>query len=453
MTKIETGSRLLGVSLKPHQHELGELLDAGEETNAVLWPRRMGKTTAVWCWTLGVALEEDDSEILTTAQSGVKARDRFMKMARVLDRRKPENGPRIYRGAGHEAFEFDNGSRLWVCAPKPESVRGDGVRVALVDEPQELDAEESLDLQQALMPLFDTIDGGQLVLLGTPGASRAGWFWNELEAGAAGNTGIVHGRFAPGRAVSIYAAEDGDDWEDEAVWLRVHLGISSGMTSIEKMRARRAGFKTAQQWAMEYLGVWPGSSDKRAISDELWEAGRLEKWPEKPARFGLAFDVAWDSRSAALVAAWRDAEDRAYVELLKWGTPREVGQEALRVAIKYRLAVAYDAIGANLQVAEGLHRAKPAAKTTPLTMKDMVTGASGLMSELREGNLFHSDQPPMDEAVEAAAWRSIGDSGQLFGRRASAGEVSAVVAGSAALLAFDRLPVAAPIQIRTRRSA
>lgn len=451
MTKIETGSRLLGVPLQSYQHELGEMLDAGEEVNAIQWPRRMGKTTAVWSWMLGVALEEDESEILTTAQSGVKARDRFMKMARVLERRKPKDAPKIYRGAGHEAFEFANGSRLWVCAPKPESVRGDGTRIVYVDEPQELDAQESLDLQQAVMPLFDTIDGGQIVLSGTPGTERSGWFWNELEAGSASQAGIVLGSHAPGRTVSIYAADDGDDWEDEAVWRRVHLGIGT-LTTIEKMRARRAGFKHAMQWAMEYLGVWPGSGDSRAISDELWTAA-AGAFAVKPGRFGLAFDVSPDSSTAALTAAWRDENERPLIEVLLHADPRSVGREAHRLSQKLRVPVAYDSIGANLEVAAMLERSKPKPKTTPMKMADVVTAEATLMTAIRRGELRHPDQPSLNDAAEAVAWRTIGDSGQLFGRRASAGDITPIVAGAVALLAFDRMPVAEPIQIRTRRSA
>ncbi|WP_053205847.1 hypothetical protein [Jiangella muralis] len=445
MTKIETGSRLLGVRLQSYQHELGEQLDAGEEVNAIQWPRRKGKTTAVWSWMLGVALVEDESEILTTAQSGVKARDRFMKMARTIERRKPKGAPKIYRGAGHEAFEFDNGSRLWVCAPKPESVRGDGTRIVYVDEPQELDPQESLDLQQAVMPLFDTIDGGQIVLSGTPGTERAGWFWNELEAGAAGRTGIVLGSYAPGRMVSIYAAEPDDDWEDEAVWQRVHLGIGT-LTTIEKMRARRAGFDNVMQWAMEYLGVWPASSDTRAIPEALWTAAAAELAP-RPLRFGLAFDVDPIGEHAALVAAWRDAEGLAHVQLLEHADPRTVGREALRISRKYKVPIAYDDVGQNRPVAEGLDKARPKPKLTAFVYRDAVTAASNLMTALREGELRHPDQKALNDAAEGAAWRNAGDSGQLFGRRASASDVSPIVAAGNALLAFDRLPVRAPIRV------
>lgn len=453
MSRIETGAAMLGIELHPHQHELGELLDAGEEMTAVQWPRRAGKTTSVWAWMLGRCQDEPETQIVTTAQSGVKARDRFLSMMRVIERRAPESdgGPHIYKGAGHESFDFANGSRLWVVAPKSESVRGDAAHVVYVDEPQELDPDHSLDLQQAVMPLFDTVDGGQIVLSGTPGPVRAGWYWKSLQVGLAERTGCVRGQFAPGHAVSVFAAEPGDDIDDESVWRRVHPGLTCGMTKIETLRARRAAMSPLA-FSMEYLGVWPGQDDGRAIPEKLWAAAAGGFAP-RPSRFALAFDVSPDSSVASLVAAWRDDDGVGHVELLEQGDPRAVGKEALRVALKHRAQVAYDEIGANLEVADGLSRARPKPKLSPQKMGSVVTAASSMMTALRAGEFRHPDQAALNAAAEGVAWRTIGDSGQLFGRRASAGDVTAIVAASLALLSFDRLPAPQRTKIHTRRTA
>ena len=159
MRTIETGASMLNLSLHAHQLALGDLLDTGAETTAVCWPRRSGKTTATWAWLLGRCAEVPDSMWVTTAQTGIKARDRFMAVARLLERHFPEDagGPHVYRGAGHEALEFDNGSRLVVVAPKGEAFRGEGASV-YVDEPQEFDVPRSDDLRQAVYPLLASGD-------------------------------------------------------------------------------------------------------------------------------------------------------------------------------------------------------------------------------------------------------------------------------------------------------
>lgn len=452
---MNAGAALLGFDTKPHQHETGLLLDEGIETNAIQHPRRMGKTTSVWEWMLGRCQLEDDTLILTTAQSGIKARDRFMSVVRMLERVRAPGCPKIYRGAGHEALEWPNGSRLWVVPPDADAALGDAADVIYVDEPQALDPVKSLDFEQAVMPLMDTRENGQVVLTGTPGKIRAGWYWQALQAGLDGRTGIVVGRGGAGHAVSVYAAQPGDDWGDERVWRRVHQGIGT-LTTIEKIRARYEKYAAAgelMRFAMEYLGVWPGQDENRVINADEWAAGAGE-FADKPRRFGLAFDVTPDSSTATLMAGWRDEEaGLAHIEMLMHGDPTSIGREALRLERVHRVPIAYDAIGANLEVAEKLARARPKPKTTPLTMKDVMTAEAGLMSEIRitkdhpAVTLRHPDQPALNEAAEAVAWRNIGDSGQMFGRRASGGDITPIVAGANALLAFDRLPKRAPIVV------
>ncbi|WP_169792017.1 terminase large subunit domain-containing protein [Jiangella muralis] len=433
--------------MHPHQLELGELLDDGATTTAVQWPRRAGKTTAVWSWLFGRCDLEPDTNIIVTAQTRQKARERWYDVKRAIERSWPEvaGGPKIREGKGDESFEFQNGSRLWIVAPESGSVRGDAVDVVYVDEPQELSTEVSLDIKQAVMPLFDTRPQGQVVLSGTPGKVRAGWYWEALSTGLAGRTGIVRGRYAKGTAVSVYAAQPDDAWDDDDVLLRVHPGIGT-LTTLGRILERREEASSPLAFAMEYLGIWPGTDDSRAIDPALWAAGAGDL-AEKPRRFGLAFDVSPDSSTAALVAGWRDDAGRAHLELLLHGDPRAVAKEAYRLSVKYRLPIAYDSIGANLEVAEMLARSKPKPKTTPMGTKDVVTAEAGLMSVLRAGELHHPDQPAMNTAAAGVAWRTLGDSGQLFGRRASTGDITPIVAGSVALLAFDRLPARSAIVV------
>lgn len=440
MSTIETGARALGIGLHPHQLQLGAMLDEGVEVTAIQWPRRAGKTTSVWAWLIGYAMENPDTLIASTAQSRIKARARWSEFAGLL--RKGSECPHVRESIGSEQFEWSNGSRLWIVPPKPGAFRSDAADVVYVDEPQELHPDASVELEQAVMPMLDTREPGQVILSGTPGFIRAGWFWDALEAGRAGE---------PGHMASIYAAADFDDVDDEAVWLRIHKGIGT-LTTLQKMRARHAGFarKDPQKWAMEYMGIWPGSKDGRALSAEDWEACGLDDFAERPERFALSFDVSPDGSRASLLATWRDDDEVVWWELLAHGDTRTIGREALRLSRKYRVPIAYDAIGANLEVAEALQRARPAPKLMPMTMRDMMTGAAMTDKLVKRRELRHARQPTLDEAAEGVAWRDVGDNGRLFGRRASAGDVSSIVAGSAGIVAFDRMPKRATLRTVTR---
>lgn len=440
---IEVGAEAMRIRLHPYQVELGRMLDGGVETNVIQWPRRMGKTTSVWCWMIGKAIETPGFLVITTAQTRDKARLRWLDAAALL--RKGPHCPNIRESNGSERFTWSNDSQLWIVAPKPEAFRSEAADVVYVDEPQELDPEESNDLEQGIMPLLDTRAEGQVILSGTPGDVRAGWFWDSLRHGEAST---------PGFAMSLHAAAEEDDVNDEAVWQRVHLGIGA-LTTLDKMRSRHAKM-SERQWSMEYMGIWPGSSDNRAISEAHWTAAAVEDdedWPQIPLRFGLCYDVSPDGSTAALVAAWRDEDGVAYGELLEYGDTHTIGRESLRIGRKFKAAIGYDQIGANLEVAEALSRARPKPKATPLGMRDMMAGAAVLSKLIKTGGFKHRCQPDLDAAAEGVAWRAVGDSGRLFGRRASAGDVTPIVALSGALLLFDRLPVAQETRIVTRVSA
>lgn len=442
---IEAGAKALGIRLHPHQLELGTLLDEGCEITAIQWPRRAGKTTSVWAWMLGKAITSPGTLIAVTAQTRMKARARWAEVAAPLERA-TSGDPHIRYSIGSEQFEWVNGSRLWVVPPKPEAFRSDAADIVYVDEPQELDPDRSDELEQAVMPLLDTREPGQVVLSGTPGFARAGWFWRALQDAAADE---------PGLRASVYAALEGDDTADHDVWKRVHPGIGT-LTTLEKMISRHRGFVRkgdTQKWDMEYMGLWPGSTDRRALPEAGWLAGAQQEFMDRPERFGLAYDVSPDGTKASLVAAWRDSDDRPVVELIAHGTAEQIGRKALEVYRSRKMKPTYDQMGYNLEVAEKLLRARPKPSLNPLTMKDMFTAAATLSKAVKTGELIHFDQPDMNAAAEATAWRNVGDNGQLFGRRASSGDITATVAASEALLAYDRMPAARVVRIQTRLTA
>lgn len=432
----------MNITLHPHQIALGELLDSGVETTAVCWPRRAGKTTTTWAWILGRCQTVEGTQWVTTAQTGIKARDRFMATARLLDRYFPEEsgGPHVYRGAGHEALEFQNGSRLVVVAPKGEAFRGEGASV-YVDEPQEFDKVRSDELRQAVYPLLDTLDGGQIILSGTAGSSRVGWFWEALESGRRGE---------PSYALSEYAAPDHADPDDEDVWRATHPGIGT-LTTMDKMRARRAGL-SLPMWSQEYLGIWPPDLSTSAISMAAWTEATVPQ-SELPDRFGLAFDVSPDSSSAAVCAAWRDDDGVAHVGVLEhragvsW-LPKLVAA----IAKKHRVpAIRYDGIGANHGPAS--EAAREGVRVVSSSPKDAQAATQRIVANLEDGALRHFGQSSLNMAAEGAAWRQS-EGGRYFARKASANDISPLMAAALALYQFDQTaPRSTNSTIRIRSSA
>lgn len=429
---------MLGWTLHPHQLELAKLLDQRIETTAVCWPRRAGKTTILWAWVIGMCDLNEDFEVIVTAQTGQKSRERYLSAARRLDRHCPEDkgGPKILRGAGDLSMYFPNGSRLHSISPDPDNFRGDAAHVVLIDEFQAIDPEKSEDIKQGAAPLLDTVEDGMFLLCGTPGVQRAGWYWNALEAGRKGMAGHV---------VSEYAAPEHADLEDEAVWLATHPGIGT-LTTLEKMRARRAGM-TLPQWSMEYMGQWPPDMTTRALPEALWTATSVDPQALPAADWVLSFDCAIDGTTASLTASWIDAEGHAYTQVMEHRSGMNwVAQEVHKALEAHpRLTVVYDPIGFNVQVAQSFGRI-PRAKVSrlrSLSLKEVGAGAAFVSQSLADGTLRHAKSPSLDNAAASVVWRWSGET-RLFGRKGSNSDISALCAGANGLFVASGKRQSAP---------
>ncbi|MFC4632120.1 hypothetical protein ACFO6V_28015 [Promicromonospora alba] len=422
----------------PHQLALGAMLDKGVETNAICWGRRNGKTEAVWMWLLGLLDSEPDTFVVMTAQTAVKARERFMAHARRLDRHYPEDagGPKIRKGAVVD-MDFQNGSRLWVVAPDEDSFRGDEARVVFFDEAQSYDKERGESLKQGAMPLLDSVDDGQIILAGTPGNVRAGWFWDALNLGAKEEPGHVSSWLSAGDDIAAV------DLDDEDVWRSVLPGIGT-ITTLDKMRARRAGLSDPA-WAQEYLGIWPKVLGETAISAEAWENTCLaaDGFPELPDAFALALSVLPPNDAASsLTAAYRDADGHGYVTTLHHqGGTAGLARVAGEILTKYpRVRLVYDGIGANNEPIKVLERdTRLRSRVHKVTSGDVQAGQAALVRELHEGTVFHREgQSGMDTAAESLRWNEAADKGRWFGFKKSGADISPLSGAALALWDIDQ---------------
>jgi phage terminase large subunit-like protein len=434
LSSFDAGMRSLHMdSVAPQQLVIAGVLEAESAPGVPLYdevaievPRRGAKTTSIWAVLLGRCQSRPGYKVVTTAQSGLKARERFLEVARTLQRNNV-GGYRVLRGAGAESIEWGNGSRLWVVPPLGDAFRGDAADVILFDESQEYGPELTADLLGGALALMDTRKGGQVIVAGTAGRARAGMLWDYLESGRQGRSGIVE-----------YAAPDTADPTDEAVWWAAHPGLGT-LTTIEKVRARFDKLPRPQ-FQREYLGQWPYDINTRAINPDDWAAGRVPAWPAAPARFALGYDIAPDQSCAALVAAWRDTDGLPWVEVVRHGLgdawlPKEIHDWSRRHT---GLRVGYDNIHAgNVAVADRLERARPKPKLVPLGTAQITAAAAQLAQDITEHRLRFKVDPALEAAVDVATRRTIGDASWAWGRRRSGGDISALVAATNALKVFD----------------
>lgn len=447
------GAGLQHLPLTRQGEEIAAVLEAKAKDDTplyrevvVLIPRRAAKTTSIWSVILGRCATRSGYKVVTTAQDGIRARNRFREVQRALvnadfeGEKDPANRLGRLRWAnGDESIEFDNGSRIWVVPPEAGAFRGEAADLILFDEAGELSQQRSEDIVSGALPLMDTRPDGQVIFAGTPGLSRVGLLWDKFQAAIAPKSKIgIVGYFIHDEDVPFTYDTDGSYHLDTKLLRRTHPGIGT-LTKLDII-AQRVDSMPPAQFEREYLCRFPFDNATSAISSRLWEAAKSPTGlPPRPDKVGLGFDVAPDSSAAALAAAWRDEDGRAHVEILaaNWGTDW-LAAAARQAAKKHHTAIGFDSIGANVDTADRLRRLH--VQLAPMYIRQMQGAAARFTQLLNEGKLVHYDQADLNAAAHGAAWRSINDSGRLFARKASSADVCPLVAASIAIWQADQTP-------------
>lgn len=406
----------------------------------VMMPRRSTKTTSIWNVLIGRCLTVPGYKVVTTAQDGQRARNRFREVARLLEAGGFEDDGlgKIRWSNGDEALEFANGSRLWVVAPHASNFRGEAADAILFDEAGEYDEVKSDDLMTGALPLMDTRPQGQVIVTGTPGKSRSGLLWSTLQDGRNGEptTGIVD------YSVRDSEATTNDDGSlNMELLARVHPGIGT-LTTLAKIAAH---FKRMDlpSFEREYFCRFPFSNETRAIDADAWTASLVEKLPPVPDNACLALDVANDGSTGSLVAAWRDEEGCAYLGLLGYDTGSRWLPKAAYDALSKRpkASLVYDPIGENLEPAKTLERERKVAnRVKPASKRDLQAGQTNLINVIHSDEFKHQDQPALNTAAEGLRWRDTPNAGRWFGFAQSGVDISPLRAGAMALWAYDNKP-------------
>lgn len=463
LAELRHGAELLGFVPSPQQETVGRVLAAtrvdedGDTVprcpkTALTEPRRAGKTEGLLAEAVGRCSMREGYSVAFSAQSGKKGRDRFLKMAAALDRWDPCPRPsrsnpdgctrehvhrRIYRSNGGERVEWVNGSVFMVLPPDPEAYRGEEFHLIILDEAQETaDPEVAAELLGGIEPTMDTVPEAQLIVAGTAGKVRSGLLWDALVKGRAGRWGIIEWAAPEHAEPVVIDPETGDVQLNRELVESVHPGIGT-LTTWSKILERFEGL-TLVEFCREYLGLWPADASVSAVDLDAWGNNTRPAGP-RPARVGLAFDVAPDGSCAALACAWRDESGHAFVELLAFESGVAwLPAEAHRVARASRAGLAYDVIGANTNPADTVHRKRPPVKLLPMNVKDVQGAAQRLVSETSGGTLHHFGQKDLTLAVEGANWRTVGESGRAFGHKASTSPIVPLTSAALALWAYDR---------------
>lgn len=443
VAEAHDGARWLSLPLTPQGEQIAHVMQAtrvgplGEvplhRFVVVEMARRSAKTTSILATLLGRALERPGYKIASTAQTGLKSRAKMLEVQAALIAAGFETQElgRCLRGAGDTRIDFANGSTWQALPPNGGAFRSEAYDCVLVDEAGEIDAENADELLSGLIPTMDTRPSAQLVIAGTPGETRAGLLWTALEwlrNGRPRTGGVVYE--CPDRRTFIDAETGAADYP---LLVQTHPGIGT-LTDVETV-VGNIDVLGIDRWSREYLCAWPLTAGVCALDVAAWQACESFEGADRPANAALALDVDPDGNHAALVAAWRDDAGRACFDVLDSRPGYDWLPRAARKAqAEHRGAVAYDAIGANLDAVDKMGRPPHRVRTSPTKYRDQVGAAARFEKEVSRRKVQHYGDADLTAAVESSAWRPAGN-GRLFLRRPGS---CAVVAAALALWAYDQ---------------
>lgn len=433
----------LGRPWKAHQRDTADLIG---ERNAdgtyrrpivvLLFPRQTGKTTFVLDLALGRCLRYADYRCAYTAQTGMMASQRFADRAAALARSPLAGVVKLYRGAGKERMTLGAGSFVRAFPPRDGALRGETLDLVVVDEAQEVGSADGAALDQTIVPTMTTRPRRQLILVGTAGDADSTFLRSYLDRGRA----AVDDPDA-GIAVVEYGFPEVDELDatDEALWHAWHPGLITGLADVGALRAGLAALGPAG-FAREYGNVWQTAA-VRVIPAAQWAAcRRVRSSSTAGGRVTFGAEVALDRDSAAVLACWDDLDGTPVLEVVdeRAGTPDWVAGRLADLRAGHAGDVWLNPVGPTASVAADL---TPTAGRPDwlhlLTGREYVAACAGFVDRVAAGTVGHRAELVLDQAVDAAGRRPLGDA-WVWAQRAAAGNIAPLIAGTVALYGATR---------------
>lgn len=445
--RIGRVSAALGAPFMPWQEHAAavgaERLPDGRPAYSVVvvsTPRQAGKSTLARAVCVEGMTARPDARVWSTAQTRNAARDRWQDGARAL-RRSPVFGAAtsLRLANGSESATFTNGATWRPFAPLPDALHGETLTRALIDEAWAFDRVRGTELLQAIIPAGATVPEFQLWIV-----SAAGTETSEFLADLIGSGETALGTGA-GIAAVVWSA-DTDEHAPDLIERVIAAHPAVGLTIAETTIRDAAATMSPREFLRAFGNRWTATSSV-LFPAELVEPGLLPA-DTRPAagRVCLSIDAAPDRGSAALAAAWHDADlGRDVVAVIAHGSGvRWVVELARGATSRYGAPITLDPIGPTAGIADDLRRAGVPVET--MTTRDVTTAAADLLDAVTGGTLGVVSDPALLAALSVAARRTVGRDAWAFDRRGAAGDISPLIAATHALYALRR-PAPAPFLV------
>lgn len=329
---------------------------------------------------------------------------------------------KINRRTAEEAIEFHSGARILFKARSKNALRGLSPSLILNDEAQDMGAE----YYASASPSTRARNSPQVLNVGTPphGDGSGGVPFTRVRVRSLDG--------APRMCWLEWSAPEGSDVDDRDAWF-IAMPTLGEQLSYENVEDDRASLSD-EEFAAECMGMWDVASSGAVIDHHAWSALTAGYVDEAPARISLGIDVSPDRKLSTIVVVGERA-GKIQLHIAKQAEGTDWLKPALLGMLEERridaVVVDRSSPAASLVLelkSEKVRRTKFFEANTGEVCK-----ASALFYDYAlNGHLAHNGNPLFADAAEAARKRPVGDA-WAWGRKASASDITPVVAGTLAL--------------------
>ena len=412
----------VGLVLDPWQEYvvrgmLGERLDRrfSAPQVGVVVPRQQGKGVILEARALAGLFLLEERYIIWTAHELKTAQAAFLRLRGWIDG-SPELSAMVrqmYTGNTENSIVLHDGRTLRFLARTHGSGRGLTADALILDEAYALKQAELA----ALMPTIATSDNPQTIYTSSAGMPNSEVLASVRERGMNPKT--------KGLAYFEWSAPDDADPDDMDALAVANPGLGKRL-SLEHVASER-GAMDDETFKRERLGIWAKIGGDSAISADAWSRC-LDHDSVAGQRVVFAVDVP-PARDVATIAAVSERPDGVrHVEVVD----RRAGVSWVPSRLR-ELRDRWSPLAVVLDEGSAAGALMPAVKregvrTVPLSMKHYGQACAGVYDAIQQGQLAHTGQAELDDAVAGAQVKGMGESLWKWDRRSPVSDISPLIA-------------------------
>lgn len=433
---------LLGATFEDWQQQagaamLGKSADGIYAADAIALsiPRQVGKTYMVGWIVIGLCLTTPKTLAIWTAHHGATAADTFRDLKAICQT--PKMAPHvrsIYDSGARLEIIFTNGSRILFGAREHGFGRGfKKVGILVFDEAQILTARAADDM----VPTTNRHPNPLIFYMGTPPKpTDPSEHFLELrrEAIEGESTETLYLEFS---------ADPGCNPNDREQWAKANPSYPHH-TNDRAMRRMKKNLKGPLAFEREALGIWDDLAQVGVFSAGAWSRVSTLKGlavdeeppaPPRPMALAVASDIDQTWLSLASVGRSDDESTAHLGSVLRCRVDRQQDHfvaEVARIQQEYGIPVAIDKKGPASFLIEALE--DDGVELTYAGIDDFVQACADLRTDVETAAVEHADYTDLNDAVDAATWRKVGDR-RVFARKN--GDIAMLEAAALALWAIE----------------